>query len=336
MAKKYYGRFDNNTAKMIKGSKDLFCQVTEDGTIYICNSYSALRMFPEDYEAIVRPISQRDPGNWSIRDGVYSVSDFDIKRAIDSAVSDTPRDNLLLPAPFRFTSEKHEIQPFYCKAADFVIFFDAALISGFPFVLSGSGPKKMAVAFDGDDAVGVVLPLRIEKSDYVAAVRAVFGFDAEKDQPEDPSSVRALRRENRQLRADLDELQRRFNEIREKDPSAPENAAVIAGLEKQLADEKARADALVESCAVLREKLAAAESAQPAPEAEKTDVHAEAEKVRAYWDAFDGIRAVIAGAKTSAPVVWLDGPQVLTHKDDIRKAGGLFSGKRRAYYFSLR
>lgn len=337
MAKKYYGRvFTAETVKALKASDTLLCQVTEDGAIYVSTSFFAFRVQLPEYEMIVRPIAQRDPGNWCMRNGQYSEGCPDLKALIEKAVSDTPRENLLIPAPFHFDSGKADVQPFFCKAADFVIFFDSAVSGSFACQFFGTGPKSIAVAYDGDDPVGILLPIRFDKAKYISAVRAVFAEDEEPEEKTGAADLRALKKENRQLRADLAELQRRLNERAEQDPAAPQNAAIIAGLKKELADEKTRADSLADAAAVLREKLYAAEHAAPAPDAEKTDVRAEAEKLRAYWDAFDGIRAAIAGAKTSAPVVWLDGPAIGARKDEIRAAGGLYSGKRRAWYFSIR
>lgn len=37
--KKFTGRYTTNTAKALKGSERILCQVSEDGTIYICNGF---------------------------------------------------------------------------------------------------------------------------------------------------------------------------------------------------------------------------------------------------------------------------------------------------------
>ena len=36
---KFTGRYTAATAKALKGSPRLVCQVTEDGTIYVCNGF---------------------------------------------------------------------------------------------------------------------------------------------------------------------------------------------------------------------------------------------------------------------------------------------------------
>lgn len=40
--KKFTGRYTTNTAKALKGSERILCQVSEDGTIYICNGLHRL------------------------------------------------------------------------------------------------------------------------------------------------------------------------------------------------------------------------------------------------------------------------------------------------------
>ena len=44
--KKFIGRYTTNTAKALKGSERIFCQVSEDGTIYICADLCVLFQCP--------------------------------------------------------------------------------------------------------------------------------------------------------------------------------------------------------------------------------------------------------------------------------------------------
>lgn len=50
--------------------------------------------------------------------------------------------------------------------------------------------------------------------------------------------------------------------------------------------------------------------------------------------ALDGITAIIKGAKSATPVVWLSG-DTDTHKTEIENMGGRWSGKRGAWYFKV-
>ena len=48
---KFTGRYTAATAKALKGSPRLVCQVTEDGTIYVCNGFLLCTMNPPEYAA---------------------------------------------------------------------------------------------------------------------------------------------------------------------------------------------------------------------------------------------------------------------------------------------
>lgn len=51
--KKFTGRYTTNTAKALKGSERILCQVSEDGTIYICNGFLLCTMNAPEYAAPV-------------------------------------------------------------------------------------------------------------------------------------------------------------------------------------------------------------------------------------------------------------------------------------------
>lgn len=67
---KFTGRYTAATAKALKGSPRLVCQVTEDGTIYVCNGFLLCTMNPPEYAATVQGFTCCEPGNWTIdKDG---------------------------------------------------------------------------------------------------------------------------------------------------------------------------------------------------------------------------------------------------------------------------
>lgn len=69
---KFTGRYTAATAKALKGSPRLVCQVTEDGTIYVCNGFLLCTMNPPEYAATVQGFTCCEPGNWTIdKDGKH-------------------------------------------------------------------------------------------------------------------------------------------------------------------------------------------------------------------------------------------------------------------------
>ena len=63
--KKFTGRYTTNTAKALKGSERILCQVSEDGTIYICNGFLLCTMNAPEYAATVQPLTCCEPGAWT-------------------------------------------------------------------------------------------------------------------------------------------------------------------------------------------------------------------------------------------------------------------------------
>lgn len=59
--KKFTGRYTTNTAKALKGSERILCQVSEDGTIYICNGFLLCTMNAPEYAATVQPLTCCEP-----------------------------------------------------------------------------------------------------------------------------------------------------------------------------------------------------------------------------------------------------------------------------------
>lgn len=70
--KKFTGRYTTNTAKALKGSERILCQVSEDGTIYVCNGYLLCTMNAPEYAATVQPLTCCEPGAWTFdKDGKH-------------------------------------------------------------------------------------------------------------------------------------------------------------------------------------------------------------------------------------------------------------------------
>ena len=69
---KFTGRYTAATAKALKGSPRLVCQVSEDGTIYVCNGFLLCTMNAPEYAATVQGFTCCEPGNWTIdKDGKH-------------------------------------------------------------------------------------------------------------------------------------------------------------------------------------------------------------------------------------------------------------------------
>ena len=303
---KFTGRYTAATAKALKGSPRLVCQVTEDGTIYVCNGFLLCTMNAPEYAATVQPLTCCEPGAWTFdKDGKHEdeAHKLDLVKLFADTVRDTADAAPLARAPFTVQAKKAPAACYYNAAADFAAIYDTKFIAALhpAAQLRTTSAISAAVAYCDDEPFAVVMPIKAEP-ETVRAVRAFFTEAAEDN---------AKTGEADKLRADLAQSQ--------------EEAATLRGDLYRAANE---IDELKNKLAELHE----AKTEQPAEQ--KPEPKTAAEIIAARWAEVDGLTATIKGATTAAPVVWLAG-DTKPHEKEIEAAGGKWSGKKNAYYFRV-
>ena len=311
--KKFTGNYSADAGKALKSAGGrLFCRVDDDGMIYTCNGFLVYRMNPIEYATTVQPVTKCDAGNWIIENGEKrdaSPADFDVIKAFREAVNACTGETLNR-CPLEVQAENGSAMvSFYSSAAGFAAFYNrlcmAALLPG--LTIRANSAISPAVFYSGEEAVAMVLPVKA-KPDAARAVKAYFTADQGSD--ETPN-------ENRR-RADL--VQAYEAEAAELRETITKQAAELASLRAELDK--------------LHAEQAAAPVEQAADETPAEDVKSAAEIIAARCAGLDGVRAVIKGAQTAAPVVWLAG-DTEKHADAIRAAGAKWSGKKGAYYIRV-
>ena len=317
--KKFTGNYSADAGKALKSAGGrIFCKVDEDGMIYTCTGYFVYRMRPDEYAATVQPVTKCDAGNWIIENGEKreaGPSDFDVIKTFRDTVN-ACTGAALDRCPADFTVEKGGTLSSYYSAAGFAAFYNQLYTSGLyqGLTIRANSAISPAVFYDGEEAVAMVLPVKA-KAETARAVKAYFT-----EQPAEDSDNAA---ELATLRAELDSARndRRAAEI--------ERAAMLDTITEQAAE-----------IGTLRAELDKLHAEQAAPEqatdtpAAPVDMRSAAEIIAARFTELDGVRAVIKGAGTAAPVVWLAG-DTEKHADAIRAAGAKWSGKRSAYYIRV-
>lgn len=124
---KFTGRYTAATAKALKGSPRLVCQVTEDGTIYVCNGFLLCTMNPPEYAATVQGFTCCEPGNWTLdKDGKHE--DDAHKLDLVKLYADTLKANAdaqpLQRSPLTVQTPKAAAVCYYNAAADFTAIYD--------------------------------------------------------------------------------------------------------------------------------------------------------------------------------------------------------------------
>ena len=296
---KFTGRYTAATAKALKGSPRLVCQVTEDGTIYVCNGFLLCTMNPPEYAATVQGFTCCEPGNWTIdKDGKHEddAHKLDLVRLYADTLN-------LQRSPLTVQTPKAAAVCYYNAAADFAAIYDTKFIAALhpAAQLRAASAISAAVAYCDSEPFAVVMPIKAEP-ETVRAVRAFFTEAAEDNTKTGEAD---------KLRAELAQSQ--------------EEAATLRG------DLYRAANEITE----LKNKLAEQhETKSEQPAAETVEPKTAAEIIAARWAEVDGLTATIKGATTAAPVVWLSG-DTKPHAKAIEAAGGKWSGKKNAYYFRV-
>ena len=302
MAKKTIGFYSSAaTQKALKSGSCIAVQTVEGDdvrNIYVTNGYLAFRMFPDEYDACVRPLVLRAPGTFTVTLGTNDTKEGAIDIAAifaREAKEDAP---LLTPTTLRIQGRKG----FATSAVYVSDAFGIALNADFPAATPGldlraTSPLSPTVAWFGGEAVALYLPVNIKGANLLAAVNAITGNDAAPDTQE--------------LEAKLE--------------AAQESAA------RERADLRAQLKAKEEELQALRAQLAEAQAAtQEAPK--EADPAPDFQAIAARWSSVPGLSVTVKGAQTASPVLWVSGA-VEAHAEELKAAGARWSAKRSAFYY---
>ena len=210
------------------------CQTDGEYT-YISNGFFLVKLLPHEYDEFVRPVTQRDPGSWTIDekgqpterkplDLSRTLSDFDSRSDL-SAMAHTP-------FTFSMEAKKAYSVTAFCSANNgFVSFFDTkytAMVSFDRVNLGGASPASPMIVSHNGKPVALLLPVRVDNPSITAAVLAYSTSKYPKAKTTAPDP---------QLSAALEEVERLREELKQaKAHAAPEQpankaAAVLAALE---------------------------------------------------------------------------------------------------------
>ena len=171
---KFTGRYTAATAKALKGSPRLVCQVSEDGTIYVN---------PPEYAATVQGFTCCEPGNWTLdKDGKHEndAHKLDLVRLYADTLKTNTDAQPLQRSPLTVQTPKAAAVCYYNAAADFAAIYDTKFIAALhpAAQLRTTSAISAAVAYCDDEPFAVVMPIKAEP-ETVRAVRAFFTEAAE-------------------------------------------------------------------------------------------------------------------------------------------------------------
>lgn len=297
MAKKTIGFYSSAaTQKALKAGSCIAVQTVEGDdvrNIYVTNGYLAFRMFPDEYDACVRPLVLRAPGTFTVTLSTNDTKESAIDIAAIFAREAKEGAPLLASTGLRIQGRKGSATSAVYVSDTFGIALNADFPGATPGLdLRATSPISPAVAWFGGEAVALYLPVNIKGANLLAAVNAITGNDAAPDTQE--------------LEAKLEAAQER-------------------------ADLRAQLKAKEEELQALRAQLAEAQAAtQEAPK--EADPAPDFQAIAARWSSVPGLTVTVKGAQTASPVLWVSGA-VEAHAEELKAAGARWSAKRSAFYY---
>lgn len=344
---KYYGPYTKQAAQLFRKADRVFCRVIDE-KIYLCDGYVCFVASPIDYDAVFRPVFQRDAGNWERNaDGFIDSCSIDISRIfiIDS------RAQLLEKCPvcFDVMQSKAMSKVYSFVTADHMdaLIVNSAFIDAFQGVAwYGTTPTNPLFAFYPDssgDCIGLVLPIRIDSEQRRAALGYYRDISAQERELE--KTVNRLRKENAALNEQL-EACKAANSLLSEVPEDITNAleAIKEEKERALADLTEAENRIKELESTLesedlktRRELSVKVSIleyrlkQAAPgqvETVETKLVRACEKIQAL-----GLFPEIHGEKTAVPIVWIK--DTIGRKSELKEIGAKYSAKYDAYYMTV-
>lgn len=373
-SKKTVGRYNIAAAqKALKAGSGinsrLFCQVLEDGpeVAAVCNGYILFRVTAPEYDAIIRPLAGRDPGNWTITGDRIEENGTDFNKLLTEAAREVMKEDYQLQAcPVLLPSGKGYLTGYYNKKNGCAPAFNSAYIDalapGFDFF--SKAETSGAVAAVGGTPFAFILPVRVAGSFR----RMVAAYCSEDPNTEAEKQVNEARREVQELREELkkaemdrnnqkayiDQLQaarsgaaegsgaaEKIQELEQTIAAKNEQIEAIqfraqaaedlAELRaKKIEKQAAEKQALIEETEKLRAKVRELENrpAAPARSAAAAEYSAELQAVVDKFKAIAGAVVTVKGAGSSCPVIWISGGDAA----EVQAAGGKWSNKRGAYW----
>ena len=350
MKKNVVLKYSHYTAALTRALKDsnlrIHCNMDDDGMIYVCNGYFAVKLTGDEYDALVRPVTQRDAGNWVLHENGSTTPDpINLADTMNDAAKNAAHTVTAAPMFFDVSKGKKSRLPqlvaYYSETGDFVAAFNsnyAAIISP-ALERKSSGGKSPMVVYDAAGAAAIILPVRIDdKPQIVRTVRAWFIDNADGEQAKADKSAEKLRRDYNELMKSAQAIEDENKDLRRQLETLRQcYAKAHADFEeqrRQVEDLQTVLTAKNEQIETLVDRMNAHPDPQPQESAADVQPQDKAAALAEKLAALPRVTATVKGAQTAAPVVWLTG-EADAHKDKIEEMGGKWSGKRSAWYFKI-
>lgn len=300
--------FTSALTKELKRSESVYVSLDADNKrVTVSNGFFlAVLSFPE-YDALVRPVTGRDPGSFTIdksgfRDGAPDFSKAMHRTGTEAAAQLAP---IAIPT---LSNGKKGTQNVYYSTERGASIVNAAFVECLarPDIAYTQGRNYPLYFLTADgDLYALLLPIRAQYFEkYERMARSYF--------EEEPAGVDKLQAEKA---AALDKIARLESQLEDALNKLEAAETARDGYAADLKDAEERA----------KEAEDRAEEAKPADEKPALNT--------AGLEKLEGVTVVIKGAATNKPVAWITG-ETKKHADMLKKAGCKWSVKKSAWYLT--
>lgn len=192
MSKQIGNFYMTETKKVLKSSSTLYC-MTEGENIFLSNSYLVYRMNKYEYEMIARPVTMRDPGNWTINRGEVSANVPDLLKIWTTYTEQADVMPCIERANIFQNAGKTFSQMFYCPGTMQALAFNSTYTSTVAEHWMKSGGKhNFMVAYDcNSEPFAIFLPIIGDKN-IARAVRSYYVTDETTELQEEVARLKEL------------------------------------------------------------------------------------------------------------------------------------------------
>lgn len=180
-------RYTKEAKKAIKNCSVIYCAVASDddeqhaGKIFVCgNGYFIFALTPAEYDAIVRPVTMRDAGNYKsdangISAGGPNIIDF-FDRAAKSALDDCSSDLIRTPFAVNLGKKLSSMDIFYNEKKDFTFTVNSTFSAAVRPDSRWSAPsaKSPAIVDYCGSVHAVILPVVAKENEKINAAMREF------------------------------------------------------------------------------------------------------------------------------------------------------------------
>lgn len=310
--------FTSALTKELKRSESVYVSLDAGKKrVTVSNGFFLAVLSVPEYDALIRPVTGRDPGSFTIDKSGFKEGAPDFSKAMKRTGQEAAAQLAPIAIPTLSNGKKGTQNVYYSteRGASIVnaAFVECLAQPDIAYTQGRNYPLYFLTA-DGD-LYALLLPIRAQYFEkYERMARAYF-----EEEPAGDETTKKARKDRDEWRNTADRI------AKERDDLLKELALTQKERDKARAERDEQIARVKELESQLEDALNKPEEAKPADEKPALNT--------AAFEKLDGVTVVIKGAATNKPVAWITG-ETKKHAETLKKAGCKWSVKKSAWYLT--